>query len=188
VAPIDGRVTALDASLGQVVAGTEDLVTIANLAVVWADLRIYERDLSRVAQGAPVELAAASYPGRTFRGGLTFVGDVVDPATRTVQARARLENPDGALRPGMTATALLRLAEGPPAVLLPSDAVQTIEGSRVVFVRVSPDRFAPRPVALGPEQNGRVPVLWGVLPGDDVVVHGALALHGAHDRAELEGQ
>src|SRR5262249_38148125 len=50
-APIDGQVAALDVSIGQVLVGTEDIVTVAQIDKLWADLRIYERDLGRVARG-----------------------------------------------------------------------------------------------------------------------------------------
>ena len=87
-------------ALGQVLTGTEDLATIARLDVVWASVRVYERDLARVTRGTGVEIRVPPWPERVFPGTLAFVGDLVDPATRTVEARVELSNPEGLLGPG----------------------------------------------------------------------------------------
>ncbi len=185
-APIDGRVAALDVSLGQVLNGTEDLATITRLDLVWASLRVYERDLANVTPGTSVEVRVPPWPQRVFPGVVSFVGDLVDPVTRTVEARAALSNPDGMLRPGMSATASVALRGREAALWLPVEAVQPHAPGEVVFVRTGPRRFAPRAVVVGPEQGGYVPVTAGLSPGEEVVVRGAFALRGELERAELE--
>ena len=185
-APIDGRVGALDVALGQVLAGTEDLVTITQLDSVWVALRIYERDLPSVVRGASVEVRIPGAPERVFSGTLTFLGDLADPTTRTVEARAALANPDGALRPGMSAVASIALAGNPSALWLPAEAVQLHADRPTVFVRTAERRFEVRAVIVGAEQGGFVPVVSGITPGDDVVVHGAFALRGEMERSEME--
>lgn len=185
-APIAGRVVALDVTLGQVLSGDEAIVTIARLDTVWATLQVYERDIGRLAQGAAVEVRVPGFPGRVFPGTLTFVGDLVDPATRTLEARAELRNPDGALRPGMSAVATINARGAPPTLALPVEAVQPLEGGRVVFVRIGERRFQARPVTVGDEGGGVVPVETGVAPGDEVVVRGAFALRAELEREELE--
>ena len=186
-APIDGRVALVSASLGQVLAGTEDILTIVDSDELWATLRIYERDLAGVAVGTPVELRVPSYPERTFNGTIQVVGEVVDPVTHTVEARAKLTNPDAVLKSGMTATASIPLKAADATLWLPAEAVQPHRALRIVFIRVKDRRFEARPVTTGPEHSGFVPVTSGLAAGTEVVVHGAFALRGELDRAEIQG-
>ncbi len=185
--PIAGKVAALSASLGQVLGGTEDIITILDSSSLWATLRVYERDLAGVAPGAPVELRVPSSPDRIFKAVIKVIGELVDPVTHTVEARARLLDAGAGLKPGMTATASITLAASDSTLWLPADAVQPRAGDRVVFVRVSERRFEARAVAAGPERGGYVPVTAGLVEGTEVVVHGAFALRGELDRAELQG-
>ncbi|TAK32674.1 MAG: efflux RND transporter periplasmic adaptor subunit [Myxococcaceae bacterium] len=185
-APIDGRVASLDVALGQALTGNEDVAVIAQLDTVWATLRLYERDLARVGVGAAVDVRVAGEPTRVFSGTLTFLGDLADPLSHTVEARVALANPDGALRPGMSAAASVALRVPPGGLWLVAGAVQPLGSERVVFVRVGERRFEPRNVAVGEEQGGSVPITSGVVAGDEVVVRGALALRGELERSEEE--
>ncbi|MEO6951654.1 MAG: efflux RND transporter periplasmic adaptor subunit [Polyangia bacterium] len=185
-APIEGQLAALDVSLGQVLQGNEDILTIAQVDKLWIDLRVYERDLGRLESGRAVEVRALAFPDRVFHATLSFIGDVVDPATRTAPARATLNEAPGPLRPGMTATALIALGVEVGSVWLPVSAVQKGENSQEVFVRVGDRRFEPRNVVTGREQGGYVLVKSGLPAGSDVVVSGALSLRGELERAALE--
>lgn len=184
--PIDGTVAQLDITIGQVLQGNEDIMTVANVDRLWVELRIYERDLARVGKDSPVDVQVPAYPGRTFSGTVTFISTIVDAATRTAQARALLTNPDGSLRPGMSATALVALRADPSALWLPANSVQQHEGEAVVFVRTGERRFEPRRVVVGPDEGGFIPIRSGVAPGTVTVVHGAFALRGALERAAME--
>jgi cobalt-zinc-cadmium efflux system membrane fusion protein len=184
--PIDGKVAALDATMGQVLTGNEPIVTVTQLDKVAAALRVFERDVGRIRTGGSVDIQVQAYPGRAFRGTIGFVGDILDPVTRTLQARVDLDNSDGALKPGMTAQALLTLPAGPQELWIPVEAVQPHEGGRMVFVAVAARRFQPRPVSVGDERGGFVPIIAGVAADTPVVVRGALALRGELERRALE--
>jgi membrane fusion protein, heavy metal efflux system len=185
-APIEGRVAALDVTIGQVLTGDESIVTVTQLDRVAAALRVYERDVARIKLGNPVDIAVQAYPDRVFRGTVGFVGDILDPVTRTLQARVDLDNADGALKPGMTARASVALPAGPKELWIPVEAAQPHAGGRIVFVAVAERRFQPRQVSIGEERGGFVPVVAGIEPGTPVVVRGALALRGEMERAALE--
>ena len=186
-APIAGRVAALSASLGQVLAGTEDILTIVDSDKLWATLRIYERDLAGVVVGTPVELRVSSYPDRVFKATVQVIGEVADPVTHTVEARARLANADAVLKPGMNATASIALKAADATLWLPAEAVQARGIDRIIFTRVKERRFEAHLVTAGLERNGFVPVSSGLTEGAEVVVHGAFALRGELDRAESLG-
>jgi cobalt-zinc-cadmium efflux system membrane fusion protein len=136
-----------------------------------------------------VEVTTAAWPGRTFPARIVYVGDILDPASRTVRARVELENADGALKPGMFATAFVATAAGSTTVAVPRDAVQNVEGSDVVWrPGDEPGGFVASPVLLGRElPGGLVEVTAGLVAGDSLVVQGAFTLKAELARGEFGG-
>lgn len=188
VAPFAGVVVARDASLGEMATPADTLFTVADLSEVWIELDIFERDLSRVRSGQSAAVVVTAYPGRTFPGRIVYVGDVLNPTTRTVRARVEIPNPDGALKPGMFATASIQVGGGgPPMAVIPQDALQTLEGRRVVFVPGdAPGEFRAVPVEVGETIDGdRVVILAGITPGSRVVTAGAFALRSELSKGEI---
>ncbi|MEX2584424.1 MAG: efflux RND transporter periplasmic adaptor subunit, partial [Gemmatimonadota bacterium] len=164
-APFPGVVVARHASLGEMATPADQLFTVANLDRLWIELDIYERDLSRVESGQAVDVITVAYPGRIFPGRIVYVGDIVDPEKRAVSSRVEVPNPDGALKPGMFATALIRIEGGGiPVVTVPQEAIQEVEGRSVVFVPGNrPGEFRAEPIEVGePTADGRVVVLSGL--------------------------
>jgi len=157
------------------------LVTVADLARLWVAADVYERDLALVAPGGKAEVRVAAYPGRTFEGKVTHVGETVDPQSHTVKVRIELVNPDLALKPEMFARVLLRGGTGAAALTVPAQAILSDGDASAVIVALADGRFQKRTIESGPEQDGRVRVLSGIAPGDRVVVDGALYLKAAAD-------
>lgn len=187
-APFSGVVVQKHASLGEVVGPAHQLFTVADLSQLWLELDVYERDLGRISSGQRVEVATAAFPSRIFTGRIVYVGDIVDPETRTIPARVELQNRDGALRPGMFATAFIELTgSGVSAALVPLDAVQEIEGRKVVFVPTAqPGEFRAVPIQVSDQTHERgVIVVSGVRPGDMVVTSGAFLLRSELAAGEI---
>jgi cobalt-zinc-cadmium efflux system membrane fusion protein len=188
VAPFAGVVVARDASLGEMATPADTLFTVADLSEVWIELDIFERDLARVRRGQSVAVLVSAYPSRSFPGRIVYVGDVLDPAKRTVRARVEIPNRDGALKPGMFATANIQVGGGGrPMAVVPQDAVQTVEGKLVVFVPGdAPGEFRTVAVEVGPTTDGnRVVILSGIAPGSRVVTVGAFALRSELSKGEI---
>ena len=176
-APIAGTVVARDLVLGQIVGPDDDLFTVADLRTLWLILDIYDNDLARLREGLAAEVRAAAFPGKSFRGTLTYVGQVVDSLTRTVKARVVVENPGASLRPGMFATALIRGLDAGGAVAIPQASVQRLDDRTVVFVPTGPGLYAVRDVVTnGPAGDSLVIVLEGLAPGERVVSEGSFYL------------
>lgn len=188
-APYDGTVVERHAARGEVVGPADQLFTVADLSRLWIELDVYERDLSRVAQGDPVEVSTPAWPDRTFQGRVVYVGDIVAPERRTVRARVELPNEDRALKPGMFATARIGGAGGPMVVAVPRDAVQTVEGVTSVWVLGDePGEFVVQPVEIGESlPGGLVAVSIGLSPGDSLVVEGAFTLKSELAKGEFGG-
>lgn len=189
VAPYDGVVVERHAGRGEVVGPADQLFTIADLTVLWIELDIFERDMSRVTEDQPVELTTAAWPGRSFPARIVYVADVLDAQSRTVRARVEVDNSDGALKPGMFATAFINTAAGRTVVAVPRDAVQNVEGQDVVWIPGDEaGAFLANPVLLGEElPGGMVAIEAGLTAGDPVVVAGAFTLKAELAKGEFGG-
>ena len=188
-APFAGVVVERDASRGEMAAPSDQLFTVADLSRVWIELDIFERDLSRVASGQPVRVTTTAYPGRTFPGRIVYVGQVLETATRTVDARVEVPNPDGMLKPGMFATARIEIGGGgAPLTVVPENAIQELDGQRVIFVPGDrPGEFRAQPIEVGEQaDSGLVVVRSGLQAGDSIVTAGAFALRSELSKDELE--
>lgn len=176
-APRAGRVTARAAVLGAAVAADAELFTVADLSVLWVEMAIPPRDLPMARQGQDVMIVGQDDVRGTGR--IIFLSPLLDTETRSARAVAQIANDEGLLRSGAFVTAHLATAEQAVDVLVPRDAVQEVEGEKVVFVR-TPEGFEKREVALGREDANGFEVIFGLDPDTEIAVGNAFVL-----RAEL---
>ena len=177
--PASGSVITRSVNPGEVIEANKELMRVTDLSSVWVVGQVYEKDLGRVVVGSGASVTSDTYPGRVFRGRVSYVDPRVDPATRTAQVRIELANPGQALKIGMyvnIAFATIGGAENAVPVV-PVAAVQNINNQQTVFVATSdPNVFVLRPVRLGPEIDGLYPVLEGLSVGDRIVTEGSFLL------------
>jgi len=188
VSPIQGKVLEVKARLGQPVGPTDTLIVVGETTEVWLAVDIYERDLSHVHQGDDVVATAVAYPERTFQGKVDQLASVVDPTRRVLEARIVLRNPDGALRPGMTATArILGVPEaGAPLVIeVPRGALQTIDGQPFVFVELGAGKFELRAVERGVDLEQGVEIKQGLTGDETIVTDGSFILKSEVLRSQM---
>jgi len=100
----------------------------------------------------------------------------IDPATRTLRVKARVENPDRKLRPGLFARADLGVAVRERVPMIPEQAVLQRSDGSVVFVVRDGNRAERRQVRLGVFREGLAEVVEGVAVGEDVIVRGSSRL------------
>ncbi len=177
--PSSGTVTSRTVNPGEVIEANKELMRVTDLSTVWVVGQVYEKDLATVRVGVGANITSDAYPGRVFRGGVSYVDPKIDPATRSAQVRIELNNPRHILKIGMymnVAFAALGAAEKTMPVV-PKNAVQTIGNQQFVFVAgEKPNEFVLRAVRLGLESNGFYPVLEGVNAGDRIVTDGSFLL------------
>jgi membrane fusion protein, heavy metal efflux system len=161
--------------LGEHTQSYQPLFSIGDLSSLWIQADIYERDLGRVAAGAPATVSVAASPRKSFTGKVTYVSSVLDRETRTAKARIEVANPEAALKPGMFATAAVATSAPEPVLQVPETALVLLQGQMTAFVSAE-DGFVPRPVETGARRGGQIVVTSGLEPGDEVVVAGAYAL------------
>lgn len=186
--PIEGKVLEVKARLGQPVGPTDTLIVVGETSQVWLAVDIYERDLARVKAGDEVVATAIAYPDRTFTGTVDQLASVVDPERRVLEARIVLRNPDGALRPGMTATArILGVPEAgaPNVVSVPKGALQTIDGQPFVFLDLGGGKYQLRAVERGSELESGIEIKQGLNGDETIVTEGSFILKSEVLRAQM---
>ena len=175
-APGSGYILKKNVSPGTSVEPSIDLFVIGDLSQVWMLASVRQEHLAELRVGQSVTVTLPGEPGRPFSGKITNLGQAFDPATRVMQVRIVLANPDNRLRPEMLANAEIPVGESKRVLVVPSDALQQIDGQDIVFVRTAADRFTVRPVRTGETTSGQTPILDGLQPGEQVVVRGSFVL------------
>lgn len=181
VAPFAGRIIGRKLTRGEVVETTENLFVIADLSEVWVQANIPEKDIpfahSVHASGdRQVEVRINAYPKEVFHGTITYVADVLDPVTRTMQLRIELPNRDGRFKPEMFATIRLFSEAQPDRLAVPEAALQRDQGRTFVFVQRSANEYELRDVHVGDSNGTFISILAGLNEGEPVVTHGAFVL------------
>lgn len=184
VAPFAGTVIEKQAVIGTLAQADQPLFTVADLSTVWLEADVYEKDLAKLTTGIDATVTVEAYPNTAFRGKLTYLGAVMDKASRTVKARVEIANPDAKLRPGMFASVTLATPNRTHALALPTGAIVQIQGKPAVFV-AGKDGFVPRVVEPGHVLGGQTTIQAGLSTGEPVVVSGAYALKARLLKSQL---
>jgi cobalt-zinc-cadmium efflux system membrane fusion protein len=183
--PIGGTVIERSVVQGQLADPSKTLFRIGDLSTLWLHAHVFERDAVRVQTGRTATVTFAALPGKSTEAMIQWIGREVDASSRTIDIRLDVPNPDGVLRPGMSATVSLPLGEtGPGAVVtIPAAAVQRVGASWAVFIPHGTAEFAVRPIGRGRDLAGEVEVLSGLAAGDEIVIDGAFLLKAEADKA-----
>ena len=184
LAPFDGTIVEMHLTMGEMVDTGDRIFTIADLSTVWVVLDVSPRDAARVRPGRRAEVRAEGL-AEPVVGTVTYAGDLVRIETRTVQVWATVENPHRKLKPGAFVTATIGGEEG-SALVVPSEAVQTIGETPVVFIRSGERTFRRTPVTAGRKRGGWQEILAGVKPGEEVATTGSFILKSEFLRNLME--
>jgi cobalt-zinc-cadmium efflux system membrane fusion protein len=188
-APIAGTVIERNAVQGQAIDPARPLFRIADLSELWLIVQAFERDALQVQVGGDAHISFPALPGRSFSGMVRLVASQVDASSRTIPIRVVVTNPDGVLRPGMSATVWLPLGEpSGDVVAVPAPALQRLREGWCVFLPRGEGTFEIRPVGRGRDLSGDVEVVAGLRPGETVVVDGAFLLKAEADKARGGGE
>lgn len=140
-APFDGRIIMRNITRGEVVETHQKFFTVANLTDVWVVGNVPEKDVRFIRKDQKVDVVLAAYPHAIFSGTITYVGDTLDPATRTMRLRVTVPNPDRLLKPEMFAAIRVYAASSPDELSLPIEAVQSGPAGPMVFVQRGRSRW-----------------------------------------------
>jgi multidrug efflux pump subunit AcrA (membrane-fusion protein) len=137
-APISGTVVSLPAQVGMTVSQAVSLARIAGGAASGGmlEIKLYvaERFISKIALNEGCEISLDAWPGEIFRGSVTEVSPVVDPASRTMEVKINVDNPGSKLKAGMFAKVKVVTERKDNIVKIPSNAMIQRFGESYVFV------------------------------------------------------
>lgn len=180
-APISGYVIEKNINNGMELRSdnSQHMFTISELDDVWIMANVFETDISRVKEGYPADISTISYPDRLFHGRIDKVYNVLDPDTKTMQVRIRLDNEGMLLKPEMFASVLLRYREGTEMPAIPSSAVIFDKGKN--FVMVFRDKFNidTREIKVAKALNETSYISRGLQPGEKIISRNQLLIYDA---------
>ena len=182
---LSGTVISRKVNLGQVVQPAEELFIVADLSHVWAVAEVPEQQVELIREGEEVDIEIPALSNRQFKGKLIYVGDTVNPKTRTVTVRTDLENKDESLKPDMLVSMVIQ-SKPVPRLAVPVQGIVRENDRDHVFVQIAPNKYRLREVVLGAEYEGMTTVLSGIAEGEVVVGEGAFHLNNERKRKELE--
>ena len=175
--------------MGQHIDPERLLFTVADLSTLWAVLDARESDLPHLGLNRPVRIRTTVYPTRVWEGRIIHVGDTVDETSRTVKVRVATPNDGLLLKPNMFVQGEMSDAVSTRVVLtVPADAVQSVNGEAVVFVRAALDRFVARPVETGDRTGDRRVILRGLEGTEFIALTGAFNLKAELLKSSLAGE
>ncbi|WP_274396943.1 efflux RND transporter periplasmic adaptor subunit [Xanthomonas cucurbitae] len=176
-APISGRIVEMNGALGGYWnESTASIMTVADLSTVWLSASVPEKDLSQIVVGQAARIVPNAYANQAFNGKVQYIGDFLDPDTRTASVRVAIDNRAGLFKPGMFARVGFTGASH-PALLAPASALLQSGLYTRVFVEQALFRFESRVVTVGVTVGNRVEVLSGLKAGERIVTKGGVLLN-----------
>ncbi|QKG79315.1 efflux RND transporter periplasmic adaptor subunit [Tenuifilum thalassicum] len=177
--PIDGVITGKYINDGELFAmspvpgvGKPAVVSIMQLNKLKLLVGISSSYLPKVKTGMEVAIETEVYPNTKFRGVIEKVYPTIDNLTKNFTVEVVVSNSDMKLRPGMFATAIIRLGKG-EAVLVPSFAVMKQSGTNERYAFVVKDGKAERrTVEVGEVFDDQIEIVKGIAPGEEIIVEG----------------
>ena len=182
VSPVDGFVGKRFLDPGAFANTNTPVASLVDISRVRMVANLVERDVRRVPTGTGADVQVDAFPGEKFRGRVSRVAPVFDPATRTAEIEVEVPNAGFRLKPGMYARVQLTVEQRSDALTVPRSALVAIDGKNGVFVAVKPE--SPQPAARGNEARGMtarfLPVETGIRDGESIEI-----TSGLRDGAEV---
>jgi cobalt-zinc-cadmium efflux system membrane fusion protein len=186
LSPLSGTVIFRDVVTGEHVVPDKILYTISDLRVLWAIVDAYEEDLPFVRKDSQVAITASIFPDIEFPGKITYISDLIDDKLRTVKIRVEVDNKQGLLKPNMYIQGTIEnRMERKNVLAVPEDAIQNLDGEKVVFIQEEGDTFAVRHVTLGNKVGKNRIITQGISKGDRIVLQGAFYLKTELSKAKF---
>jgi RND family efflux transporter MFP subunit len=188
-APLSGRIDRRLISTGNLVQADQSiLTTIVSLDPIDFYFDVDERRLLNFAQtarergsdlqqgggGVPVQVKIADSNGEPFKGKMDFAENRIDTQTGTIRVRARFDNPDYILQPGLFGRVSVEASNTYKAILIPDEAIGSDQSQRVVYVVGADGTVSAKPVRPGPRLYGYRVIREGMDGNETIVVNGLM--------------
>ncbi|MNF65069.1 Cation efflux system protein CusB precursor [compost metagenome] len=182
--PISGVLQELNVRSGMTVAAGETLARVNGLSSIWLAVAVPEAEAGSITVGQTVDVQLPAFPGIKVNGKVSTILPETNPDSRTLRVRVELANPDGRLRPGLTAQVSLNRSTGQSVLWVPSEAVIRTGRRALVMLAEDAGRYRPVEVQLGQESDGKTAIVGGLDEGQKVVTSGQFLLDS---EASLKG-
>jgi cobalt-zinc-cadmium efflux system membrane fusion protein len=184
-ARLAGTVISRKINVGQVVQPADELFVVADLSRVMAVAEVPERQIDLIELGQEVDIEVPALNEKPIKGKLIYVGDVVNPQTRTVTVRSEIKNFNHEIKPEMLVSMLVQ-SKPVSHLSVPVQAIVRENDKNYVFVKIAANKYRLREVAIGDDYQGMVAVENGLDSGETIVTEGAFHLNNERKRKELE--
>lgn len=186
--PIDGKISSLVVTRGNLISVGDLLTTVVRQAPVYVTFEVPERSVlrwdqairkvgeKRLSESVIAEVGLLSEEGFPHQAKVDFVDNSINPATATLRVRAILENADRSARVGLYARVRLSLKRPEKTLLIPERAVGTDQGQRFVYLLDENDTVVYQKVVPGQIHDGMLSISDGLTPQDRVITEGLLTL------------
>lgn len=184
-APISGRAGRVELTVGNLVQAGPNAPLLTRIIAndsIYADFEVdeqtYVENVRKVAndrlqeRNLQVELTLQGDSSHPYRGKIYSFDNRLDTASGTIRARAKFENSDGLLVPGMFVTVRLARGKETEVIMVPQQAIGSDQSKKFVYIVDKDNKVAYREVELGREVNAERIVLKGLQKGDRVIVRG----------------
>ena len=177
LSPIAGTVVYRDVILGEHVSPEKTVFKISNLKTLWAQLDAYEKDLPFISKNSSVTILSPLYPDFQFEGKITSISETIDEKLRTVKIRVEVDNSEGRLKPNMYIQGKIEnISVEDDILVVPEEAIQNLNGEKVVFLLEEEDVFTARHIQLGQSLGNMRIITAGLSLEDKIAIKGAFYL------------
>lgn len=184
ISPISGIIIFRDTIVGEHIEPNKILFTVSNLSTLWAVLDAYERDLPFINKQSKVLIKSLLYPEKEFVGKIAYISDLIDEKLRTIKIRVEVKNENSLLKPNMYIQGLIENKAASKELLsIPDEAIQNLNGEKIVFVLGEKNVFAIRHVELGKKVGKKRIIASGLKIGEKIVIKGAFNLKAELSKA-----
>ena len=183
ISPLDGMVQVISTSVAGDVDPSMDVATVADLSRIWLVSDIPPDQAARIESGGQ---QVTQVPGGPLISRIDTVDGMASPLTGLVRVISSVANPTGVLVPGMALDATLAQRNSVAGIVVPSEALQPIDGRSVVFVRMSETDYRPVVVDVALDDGTRAVLRSGLKGGEPIVGHGSFALRSVIGLAGLD--
>ncbi len=172
--PVAGIILKRGINPGEVVDAEKVLFEASDLSEIYLESQIYQKDLSGVSLKKKVTFTTEATPGEVYSGEVNYISQTINPETRTVAVRAKIQNPNYKLKPEMFGKMSISLADK-EALVINKEAVQKVDNNNIAYVKTDTG-FKETKVKLGNHTDGLIEILDGLKPGQEVATEGSFWL------------
>lgn len=185
LAPFKGTIVGRNAVIGEGIDSGNTLFELTDISSMWIELSVPENRLSYIKVNDPIEATFDVLPGVSVPGRLIWLSSSIDDKTRMMKAHAVVPNPDSMLKHGMYGRIHLLSERSSRTLFVPVDALQKLDETSFVFVKLTDDLYEARRVLVGSKDGGKVEILEGLSPQEEIVVNHSFTLKAEFLKSRL---